>query len=68
MSVERCERSPSWILLRRGHHLPSLQHSTLTGPGGPRAETPRCLVFPCTEFSQSPAKSIAGKSGAEQHG
>ena len=25
-------------------------------------------MFPCTEFSQSPAKSIAGKSGAEQHG
>lgn len=40
----------------------------LTEPGGQWAESPHCLVFPCTEFSQSPAKSITGKFRAEQHG
>lgn len=39
----------------------------LTGLGR-WAETPHCLVFPCTEISQSPDESVAGKSGAEQHG
>lgn len=67
-SLERCEHSPSWMLLRPGHHPPSLQRSCSQSQGGSGLRSLIAWCFLAQEFSQSPAKSIAGKFGAEQHG
>lgn len=52
------ECSPHWAALRP-------VHTTMAGVSGLRS--PHCLVLPCMEFSQLPAKNMPGESAAERH-